>query len=168
MRWKQRKFCCAPSKAQFDPSRERERFAAIEETQHLRRQLLTELFAANAGRAEGIELACCCRPEGPLAGRHVAILPDPSASGLARVLDDGRTGFSGHPGHANGLAALENALRDGYVWPVKLLDALAVRPAFMTGIAVAELTRASFSAEIDLPAFEAHLAEIGRRDAERG
>lgn len=126
--------------------------------------LVAQLLAVNAGRAEGIELAKHSDSEGG-DGSYVAILPEPDGSGKGRVVSFRADGFYGHQVYESPVAALEEAVRDGFRYPVHVLDQLALQPRFQKGQRFVELAQAFNTGRIDRKAFDSAVAEL---DAQYG
>jgi hypothetical protein len=71
-------------------------------------------------------------------------------------------GFHGHQVFKTAEAALEEAVRDGYRWPVQVLDKLALQPLFLKGQRFVELIYAYNTGKLDAVAFDVAAREIDR------
>jgi len=124
-------------------------------------KLVERLMSENGGYAEGIELSNV--PEGEAKKpSYVAILLEPDGSGKGRVVSFRDDGFHGHQVYPNTEAALAEAVRDGYRWPVQVLDQLALLPLFQKGQKFVELIYAYNTGKLDAVAFHAAAEELDR------
>ncbi|MGQ5489688.1 hypothetical protein [Methylobacillus sp.] len=123
---------------------------------------LVERLMRDRGGAEGMELSNV--PEGATQKEpaYVAILPEPDGSGKSRLVSFRQNGFHGHQVFATPEAALEEAVRDGYRWPVQVLDQLALQPLFQKGQRFVELVYAYNIGKLDAAAFHAAVDALDR------
>lgn len=122
---------------------------------------LVERLMRDKGGAEGLELSNV--PEGGTKEpAFVAILPEPDGSGKSRLVSFRENGFHGHQVFKTAEAALEEAVRDGYRWPVQVLDQLALQPLFLKGQRFVELVYAYNTGQLDAVAFHAAVDELER------
>lgn len=125
------------------------------------RNLVAQLMAKNGGCADGIELSNV--PEGDSREpSYVAIVPEPDGSGRGRVVNFRANGFHGHQVYPGTEAALEEAVKEGYLWPVQVLDRLAAHPAFLKGQKLVELVFAYNTGKMGSDAFYAAVDELDR------